>query len=411
MIGRYFQFVRALALVALLAVLAGQVSSGISTPSGPATNPPASGSPVPTARPQPTATATNGTTPPAKLSFCDPPFTLSAGKTPDKLSKLIEARRLEDDSQLQSSALAYEEAIDSTDETVRGCALAGYERVRRRMVPATLSFCDPPLTLSAGKTPDKLSKLIDAHNLEKEWQLDKSALSYKDASDSSDKPVRDCALAGYDRVNKKMDEVPWTFRWFTPYRWEKQYGLTWKLSSIMAELVAVLALCFAFLSFYCSRRNAYFLTTLDLGGQAPVAYFGAQMRAALLDIAPILADEGGRQMTGSGSYGPPAQELKDVGSALPTVAGINVNSVVTALLALVRYFGYQVDSGLALVDGKACAFASIRRRGNTLGHYELEEPLPAPPASGTASTAIQSVTVSLLAARLAYLVSAKLAWK
>jgi hypothetical protein len=274
-----------------------------------------------------------------------------------------------------------------------------------------LSFCKPPFNLSPGKTPDKLSKLAEACYFENDWQLDKSALSYKDAIDSTDERVRNYALAGYERVTGRLNGVSWTFRRFLPFNSLKESRLLFRLPLIILEL-ALLAFLFGwYAQSTCSRRNAYFAPTDDLSGSAPVKFFAAEMRAALLEIGPILNDQGGRQMTGSGSYSPPEQELQAVGNALPAIPGIDVSKLMTALLTLFRYFGYRVESGLALVDGKACAFATIRQMGKTRGHFEIEEPLPPPPVPPPLSPAIPPVPVTHLASRLAYLVSARLAWR
>lgn len=268
--------------------------------------------------------------------------------------------------------------------------------------------CDEHFDKTLSKNPDKFSKLSEGRRFEDEWQLTSSANDYRDALDASDEWVRRCALVGYAAVNKKMDSVSWTFRWFPPLSWWEEYitsrKLVVKFGSIVAELLFGIVVCALLLRFYCSRRNAYFQLPVDLGGTAPVQYFGAEMRTALLEIGAVLAETGNRQMAGNAAFGLPGEELQAVGNALPNVAGVDVSKLITRLLSLIRYFGYQVESGLAVVDGKACAFTAIRRMGRVQAHYEFEECIPN-------AAPIPSAAISRLAQRLAYIVAARLVWQ
>ncbi len=132
-----------------------------------------------------------------------------------------------------------------------------------------------------------------------------------------------------------------------------------------------------------TRTSPIIITPAKYTTDAPVDLFAAEMKAASENLgsvlksvvaAPLVHSRSGSGMT----LYLPSQGFQEIIAGLPDVKGINLGKIAAFVMSVVRYFSWHIESGLATSSSQAVAVASLRQGWRTEMTWRVSGPISNP---------------------------------
>ena len=206
--------------------------------------------------------------------------------------------------------------------------------------------------------------------------LDAAATQFLALSTSCDPNIQAAAAARFVSVHVEMHKWWWQAgHYFPPLRWfHIHYPRVWWVIIIAGIFFLLLEFLIWLVSKYFPG-NAVIMTPTPLtdGAKAQCDFFAARLQDSSIEAMRRVSRGGdGLQVSATTFLAIPSDTAKVLGSSLPTVKGVDLNSWVKFILYLYRYFNWRVECQVAFCpsakkdDGtpapppRIVAFATVR---------------------------------------------------
>jgi len=233
---------------------------------------------------------------------------------------------------------------------------------------------------------DKSEKLIegDENSLDGKW--DKAAAAYSQALSSSDPSVRSSAERGFRSAHRNM-------RGYGPWFWKTDPYLGWFVRHLGSIFCAglLLVICICIRSLWSSkprswnplrwrtidwqpRRGSSVVAPAKLTPDAPAELFGAELVQYAEEARQVWEEAATSWMVGLSSFtlAGSSAAFQQMADSIPDVGQIKLGKVATFFFTIFQYFGWRVESGIALAEKKAIGMATLRWAWVILGRWKHE---------------------------------------